>query len=76
MKPRVVLVLGVPACRDIAAVAEPTSWPPGPLPAPEAHQGCLYGHETVLVPAHHTSMPKRISADAEALREAWCTAHG
>jgi hypothetical protein len=71
MRPRAVLILGVPACRDIANSSTPTPWLPGPLPPPRAVRVRLHGHETVLVPAHHTSMPKRIALDAQALQAAW-----
>lgn len=73
MRPRVVLVLGGPANRDVAIACEPQPWPPGPLPPPEPRAVRLYGHPTVLVPAHHPSMQKRIVRDALTLGRAWRT---
>jgi len=70
MRPRVVLVLGVPACRDVASMTSPRPWEPGPLPPPAAVEARLAGHDTTLVPAHHPSYQKRIEADALALRRA------
>jgi uracil-DNA glycosylase family 4 len=71
MRPRVVLVLGDPACRAIAELATPTPWPSTSLPPPVAIAARLFGHDTVLVPAHHPSMQKRIARDSETLRAAW-----
>jgi hypothetical protein len=71
MRPRVVLVLGVPASCEIAKVAIPPPWPATSLPPPIAVDARLYGHDTVLVPAHHTSRQRRIARDADALRGAW-----
>lgn len=71
MRPRAVLVLGVPACRDVADMTTPRPWQPGPLPQPAAIEARFAGHDTTLVPAHHPSYQKRIDADAETLRRAW-----
>jgi hypothetical protein len=72
MRPRVVLVLGVPASCEIAKVAIPAPWPAtSRLPPPIAVAARFYGHNTVLVPAHHTSRKRRIDRDADALRGAW-----
>lgn len=35
MQPRVVLILGVPACHEIAKVMTPSQWLRGALPAPD-----------------------------------------
>ena len=71
MRPSVVLVLGVPACSDIAGVTTPHPWPRGVLPPPQALPARVAGHDTTLVPASHPSYQKRIGPDAAALRDAW-----
>lgn len=71
MRPRVVLVLGVPACRDVGSRTAPKLWQVHSLPPPVPVIARFAGHETTLVPAHHTSYQKRIDADAAALRLAW-----
>jgi len=75
MRPRVVLVLGVQACGDAAGMTTPTPWPPSRLPPPRAVAGRFAGHDTILVPAHHTSYQRRVDADAAALRSAWVGDH-
>lgn len=71
MRPRVTLVLGKPACKELGGVSDPGEWLSGALPQPGPVAVRLHGHRTTLVPAHHTSMQKRIADDADALRRAW-----
>lgn len=71
MRPAVMLVLGTRACRDVSAMANPTPWAGIGLPPPTPMSARISGHDTILVAAHHTSMQKRIAADAGALRAAW-----
>jgi hypothetical protein len=71
MQPRVVLILGVPACREIAKVTTPSEWLRGALPAPKPVPARVAAHDTIAVPASHPSYQKRIGPDAAALRAAW-----
>jgi len=71
MRPCVVLILGVHACRDVASMTTPQPWRQDSLPAPVPVTARFAGHDTTLVPAHHTSYQKRVDADAAALRVAW-----
>jgi hypothetical protein len=74
MRPKVVLVLGEPAWSELSVAADQQPWPIGRLAPPGQARLKLYGEETLVVPAHHTSMQKRIAPDAAALRAAWLDA--
>ena len=71
MLPRVVVVLGEPAWTELSTVAEDAPWPAGRLAPSGFAKVKLYGVETMVVPAHHTSMQKRIVPDSDALQMAW-----
>ncbi len=71
MRPRVVLILGVPACREIAKVTSPGEWLRGGLPPPGRVTARVADHDTMVVPASHPSYQKRIGHDSAALRAAW-----
>jgi hypothetical protein len=74
MRPKVVLVLGEPAWSELSVVSDQRPWPIGRLAPPGHARLKVYGEETIVVPAHHTSMQKRIAADAAAVRAAWLEA--
>ncbi len=71
MRPRVILILGVPACRELAEVTSPGEWLRGALPPPGRVTARVAGHDTTVVPASHPSYQKRIGPDSAALHAAW-----
>ncbi len=74
MRPRLVIVLGTHAARDVRACADPVPWAKDRLPPPGAVGARLLGWPTVLVPVRHTSMRTdrdRFDLDVSTVRDAW-----